>query len=219
MLPDLIRRGRTPTVGITASQASITLRIAAEGDSEEECQSLIQPVAATIRQCLGNLVYGADQEQLQDVVLRQLAAQGKTLATAECGTGARLADVLSRASATGLVNRGVYRGGVAGDESLPLVQALGQYVDAVAGIDPRQAITEALARGCRQQFQADSGLAIGPLPEVKPDAANPPPVFVALATPQDMVVRHWPLGVHPALVKIYFVKQALNMLRLLLLEQ
>ena len=49
MLPDLIRRGRQPTVGITASKATITLRIAAEGESEAECDATIEPVAATIR--------------------------------------------------------------------------------------------------------------------------------------------------------------------------
>ena len=36
MLPDMIRRGRQPTVGITASKSTITLRIAAEGDTEAE---------------------------------------------------------------------------------------------------------------------------------------------------------------------------------------
>ena len=37
----MIRRGRAPTVGITASQATIILRIAAEGQSREECETLI----------------------------------------------------------------------------------------------------------------------------------------------------------------------------------
>ena len=53
MLPDLIRRGRAPTVGITASKTTISLRITAEAASEEECNALIEPTAATIKQCLG----------------------------------------------------------------------------------------------------------------------------------------------------------------------
>jgi nicotinamide-nucleotide amidase len=60
MLPDLIRRGRQPSVGITASKGAITLRITAEGATEEECLAAIAPVEATIRQCLGTLVVGAE---------------------------------------------------------------------------------------------------------------------------------------------------------------
>lgn len=37
MLPDLIQRGRTPTVGITVNQATITLRITAEGPTPQAC--------------------------------------------------------------------------------------------------------------------------------------------------------------------------------------
>ena len=88
MLPDLIRRGRRPTVGITASKATIILRIAAEGATEEECYAAIEPTVDTIRQCLGTLVFGEEDDQLQDAVVQLLRQQGKTLATAECGTTA-----------------------------------------------------------------------------------------------------------------------------------
>ena len=93
MLPDLIRRGRRPTVGITASQATITLRIAAEGATEEECFAAMEPTVATIRQCLGTLVFGEEDEQLQDAVVKLLRENQKTLATAECGTAGLIGPV------------------------------------------------------------------------------------------------------------------------------
>ena len=97
MLPDLIRRGRRPTVGITASKATITLRIAADGATEEECLAAIAPVEATIRECLGTLVFGEGDDELQHAVVRLLRQRGKTLATAECGTAGLMAAWLSSA--------------------------------------------------------------------------------------------------------------------------
>ena len=71
MLPDLIRRGRKPTVGITASKTSIILRIAAEGDTEEACYAAMEPTIATIRECLGTLVFGEDDETVLDSPFRK----------------------------------------------------------------------------------------------------------------------------------------------------
>src|SRR5690606_27713953 len=64
MLPDLIRRGREPKVGITVSDATITLRITACGCDEAACQCAIEPVVAVIRQSLGQLVFGEEEDEL-----------------------------------------------------------------------------------------------------------------------------------------------------------
>ena len=82
MLPDLIRRGRVPQVGINASRATIILRIVAEGDSEDACRAQIEPTVAEIQRCLGTLVYGEGGDELQDVALRLLRERGKTVSSA-----------------------------------------------------------------------------------------------------------------------------------------
>ena len=98
MLPDLIRRGRRPRVGINASRATIILRITAEGESEQECLAQIDPTVAEIRNCLGTLVYGEGDEELQDVIIGMLQRRGQTLSSAEIATTGLAAQWLATAS-------------------------------------------------------------------------------------------------------------------------
>ena len=114
LMPDLIRRGRVPRVGINASRATIILRIVAEGDNEEECRAQIEPTVAEIHKHLGTLVYGEGDDELQDVVVRLLGERGQTLASAEIATAGLVAQWLAKAGGGG----GRYRGGlVAADEA------------------------------------------------------------------------------------------------------
>jgi nicotinamide-nucleotide amidase len=210
MLPDLIRRGRTPTVGITASQSTIILRIAAAGESVEECQRLIAPVEATIHQCLGTLVFGQDDDELQDVVLRQLGVQGRTLATLEWGTGGLVAQWLHAAD----LGRERYRGG--------LTLTPGSVPHAVLGIDapwpsePEQAgpLVQAAAEAWRARTAADVCLAVGPVPPGDPETDGPRPVILALATAAPTQLKSVPYAGHPELRKTLLAKLALNYLRL-----
>ncbi len=91
MLPDLIRRGREPQVGITVSQATITLRITAGGTTPEDCLAAMKPTLDTIQQCLGPLVFGEEEEELQHAVLRLLARRGQSLGLVEWGSGGQIA--------------------------------------------------------------------------------------------------------------------------------
>lgn len=84
-LPDLIDRHRAPTVGITVSHATITLRIAARAQSDGQFAELIAPTLNEIQQALGELIFGAGDDELEHAILRKLTQQRLTLATVEIG--------------------------------------------------------------------------------------------------------------------------------------
>jgi nicotinamide-nucleotide amidase len=213
MLPDLIRRGRTPSVGINASKATIILRIAAEGASEAECAALIGPTAAAIREHLGDLVYGEGDEELQDVVVRRLRQQGATLATVEGGTAGMVADWLGQVPGADTC----YRGGLVAPHSAAIVQLLGLEPELLArhSLASSEA-AQAMAAACRNRFGADYGLAVSGFPEVAPEASEPKPVYFALAGPGGARVKSIPFALHPAILTVYCAKHALNLVRLAL---
>ncbi|MBN2296520.1 MAG: CinA family nicotinamide mononucleotide deamidase-related protein [Pirellulales bacterium] len=225
MLPDITRRGRVPAVGITASQATISLRITAEGDSEEECLASMEPTIKTINDCLGDLVFGQDEDQLQDALLRLLRRRGQTMATAEWGTAGLVTRWLSMAADADRTGKEHFLGGVVSQG-----KAMPEGLDLPADVLPKdlsdeKAVDELvrqMATACRRRFSADLGLAIGPFPAIAADTKTiddkPHTVAAALATPQGVLMQRLPLLIHPALREIFCGKNALNFVRLRLLR-
>jgi nicotinamide-nucleotide amidase len=207
MLPDIIRRGRVPQVGINASRATIILRIVAEGESEAACRAQIEATVAEIRQCLGTLVYGEGDDELQDVAIDLLRQRACTLASAEIVTGGLAAQWLAKASG----NAGPYRGGlVAADDAAMaglLPTALPYSPEAV------ETYVRALAIACRERLHTDFGLAIGPMPESS--AAGH--VYFALSSATGVRMFRVSSGIHPDILLDYLAKHAINLLRLELL--
>lgn len=213
MLPDLIRRGRQPSVGITVHAATITLRITAEGGTHEECHAAMAPTAGTIRECLGSLVFGEEDDELEDAVVRLLAEKNKSLATVEIGTGGALAESLARAAG----RDEHYLGGQVIHSVAMLQAALGDANDLVRRLGPSsREVAEALAAACRTQTRADFALAMGAFP---PEGANNPevPFHFALATAEKVTVKASSLIGHPSIWTPRAAKMALNLLRLTLL--
>jgi nicotinamide-nucleotide amidase len=214
MLPDLIRRGRVPQVGITVSGATITLRITASGATPQECLALMEPTVATIHQCLGPLVFGEEDEELEHVIVRLLAARGATLSTAEWGTAGLIADWLGDLRES----RECYLGGLI----LSSRQAAENLLDLPTGTivdeaNPEAALVEIMADGCRRRLGADYGLAVGPFPSFDPQSQEPGGVFFAVASQTGVVVRSSTFAGHPSILRTRAAKQALDLLRLTLL--
>lgn len=80
-------RGRDPEVGITVHEGTITLRIEAHGTTESECESKIAATKQLIHERLGELVFGEEDEQLEDIIVRELHRRGQTVAVADEVTG------------------------------------------------------------------------------------------------------------------------------------
>ena len=98
MLPDLVRRGRDPQVGITASAATISLRISTRGNSKADCLNRMQPTIALVRERLGDLVFGENGETLEDVVQQLLLSQKISVAIADLGFHGEIARLLANES-------------------------------------------------------------------------------------------------------------------------
>ncbi len=221
MLPDLIRRGREPQVGITVSGATITLRIAAAGQTPDACRDAMEPTVKTIYQCLGNLIFGEEDDELQDAVLRLLAAQSQTFALAEWGTGGLIADWLSESGARGLLaasKSGPFLGGFIVSSAASRGDLLSSTGHSLASDATVESQVASLAAAARQRLAADYALATGELPHYDPTAATPPRFHFALATPASVTSRSTPYAGPADILKLRAAKQVLNLLRVKLLK-
>ena len=211
MLPDLIRRGRSPSVGITVSKATITLRITAEGENEQAARAAMQPTIQTIHQCLGNLVYGAEEDELSHVVIRELRQRKLTLAVAECGTGGLIASWLSECDPAGAV----FRLGIVIRDPLSAGDLLGLPPEVLSGDQPQTPdFAAALAAHVRKIAGTDLALSIGPFPQADSPTTDPGEIHFALAHSAGVLVKSSAFAGHPEILKPRAAKQVLNLLRL-----
>ncbi len=92
-LLDLTRRGADPEVGITASNAIINLSITARGADQADVQAKIALVEEIIRDRLGDLVFGANEDTLAEAVgllLEELNLTVSLVESVTCGHTASL---------------------------------------------------------------------------------------------------------------------------------
>jgi hypothetical protein len=80
-----------PTVGLAAHTGVVDIRIAAKAKSETEANEMIAKVETDVRERLGSIVFGADEDTLEAVVLDMVAARGMTLTAIESGLDGLLA--------------------------------------------------------------------------------------------------------------------------------
>jgi nicotinamide-nucleotide amidase len=134
----------------------IKVRITARGDDDADAQSLLadeeRTVRALIEEKLGDIIFGADEETMEDVVAAQLLARGLTLAVAESMTGGLIASRLVNVAGASKW----FRGGVVSYASQVKFDVLGVPEGPVVSAEA----AEAMASGVRKLLGADVGLSV-----------------------------------------------------------
>ncbi len=210
LLGDLTARNRNPEVGITASSATITLRIAASSNSAEECERMIAADRQFIHDRLGELVFGEDDETLEAATLKLMEQQHVTVATLEGGTSGLLAQTLAVAAA----GRSNFKAGavIAASSMLPPDV---QTADSQNSISSETAAR--MANWIRTQHGSDFGLAVTHFSAIK-NEGDISVCFIALATANDVeVVEHRILS-DVSIARPRATKAAINLLRLRLMK-
>jgi nicotinamide-nucleotide amidase len=144
------------TMAYLASAGEVRVRLTAVGPTREDALGRIAPVEEAIRAELGPVVYGLDEETLEQVVARLLGERGLSLATAESLTGglvgARVTTVPGASE--------YYRGGIVAYATEAKAAVLGvdrQLLDQHGPVS--EAVAAAMAAGARRAFAADVGVA------------------------------------------------------------
>jgi nicotinamide-nucleotide amidase len=142
-----------PTIAFLARGIEgIVVRLTAKADTDAGARALIEPEEAALREILGDLVFGIDEETMEHGVVKRLEARGWTLGVAESLTGgligARVANVPGASK--------VFRGSVAAYSSDVKRTVLGVTAEHVVS---RECVEQMAARA-KRVLGADVGIAV-----------------------------------------------------------
>jgi nicotinamide-nucleotide amidase len=196
-------------VGYCARPGAVDVRLTADGAMAEK---LVREGEAVVQKILGEHIFGYDDDEIEDVVVRSLTERKKTLALAESCTGGCIAQRVTDVPGASAV----FLGGVVSYANSAKGKFLGVRAET---LQEHGAVSESVARemalGAREKFGSDFAIAVtgiagpaGGTPE-KPVGT----VFIALASAGGVEVKKFLNVWERATFKQVTATQALEMLR------
>jgi len=191
LLGTVCQRGRNPLINCTVEYGVITLHVIATAEDKNKARQMAEKEEKSLRNTLGDLVYGTEEQTLAEVVGEKLARQKMTIAVAESCTGGTLA----KPKTTEL--------GVPAD----LIQKYGAVSEQVA---------QAMAQGARKKARTDFAIGItgiaGPTgaTEQKPIGL----VYISVDSDNGCNTKRCLFSHDRRFIRLRAAQTALNMLRL-----
>ena len=193
LLDDLMN-GENPTLAPYAKEGECYMRVTAKAPTVEEADEMCRPLIEEIRRRVGDFVYSVDVESLEELVVGELAAQGKTLATAESCTGGLLSKrITDVAGASAVFHMGVVTyANQAKEDLLGVSHETLERWGAVSSQTARE-----MAQGIVRRSQADLGIGITGIAGPDGGTAEKPVglIYIALSDGEcTWVTKRHPIG-------------------------
>jgi len=213
LLGPLMQRGRNPLINCTAKHGIITLTINATAKDKDKAHQMAEESEKSLRNKLGELVYGTGEQTLAEVVGEKLARQKMTIAVAESCTGGTLAKLLTDIpGASRYFTHGwVTYSNIAKTGELGVPADLIQKYGAVS-----EQVAQAMAQGARKKAQTDFAIGItgiaGPAggTEQKPVGL----VYISVDSDNGCDTKRCPFSGDRRFIRLRAAHTALNMLRM-----
>lgn len=187
-LPEFIKLAYLPSPG------RVRLRLTARGLDETILNDAIKSEVEKLQILIGDIIVGYDDDEPIEVVIgRLLRENSKTIATAESCTGGKIAQLIT--SVSGASN--YYKGSVVSYATEAKINILNVSEEAIKTFSVvSEEVVKQMALSAQAKFKTDFAIATtgnaGPL---KGDSeAEVGTVFIALATPEEVIIEEFNFG-------------------------
>ncbi len=212
-IADLMQRGRNPLVGTTVAAGLVSVRVLTRAKDRSAAEKLARETIALLRDRLGELVVGEDDETMSPAVGMLLLSRGQTLATAESCTGGMIGEMLTAVAGSSRY----YLGGVVAYANQAKTALLGVAESLLAAHGAvSEPVAAAMAEGCRKRFASDWAVSVTGIagPAGGTDEKPVGLVYIGLSGPDGTQVRRHILPGTRDIVRLRASLTALNHLRL-----
>ena len=187
-LPDFIKLAYLPSPG------RVRLRLSAKGTDKEFLETSIAENVISLSKIIGDIIVGYDDDEtIETIVGHLLRQQNKTISTAESCTGGKIAQILT--SVSGASN--YFKGSVVSYATETKISVLGLSEELIKEHSVvSAAVVKQMAINVKRMMKTDYAIATtGNAGPTKGDSnAEVGTVFIALATPNEVIVEEFNFG-------------------------
>ena len=206
-LPKSIKLAYLPSAG------KVRLRLSGRGESETEIRQLLASNIMKLKKVIGDIIIGLEEDEtLEASVSNLLKANNLSLATAESCTGGKISQVLTEIAGASAF----FKGAIVPYDTNIKVDVLGIERNLIENYSVVSAeVAKAMAVSVQKMFKSDYALSTtGNAGPAKGDSdASLGTVFIAVATPKEVIVQEFNFGQPREKVIDRAVNQSLEMLR------